>query len=82
MGIARNAARDREIFAVPLKGASMEDFGAQIQLMSIRIDAILRTQRHKVAVRPDPAYHQLCVSRIGCVAAFSLRFGQNIFTRA
>jgi hypothetical protein len=59
VGIPRKAARDREIFAAFLKGASIEALSAEYYLTPIRVDAILRAERHKIAVSPEPEYRQL-----------------------
>jgi Mor family transcriptional regulator len=59
MGVPRMAARNREIFLEFLNGASKDSFAVQYGLTMKRIEEVLRAERHKASVSPDPRYRQL-----------------------
>jgi hypothetical protein len=53
------------MFVAFLNGASKEHLAAQYDLTLERIEVILRTERHKAAVSPDPDYRQLRQPHLG-----------------
>jgi hypothetical protein len=56
LGRPRNEQRDLEILEAALAGTSLEFLAERFNLSFQRVQAIVTTQRHKVAVSPHPTY--------------------------
>lgn len=58
-GKARNGRRDLKILEAALAGASIPSLASLYNLTPQRIQVILTTQRHKIAVSPSPVYRSI-----------------------
>ena len=56
LGRPRNEERDLEILEAALAGTSLEQIAERFNLSFQRVQAIVTTQRHKVAVSPHATY--------------------------
>jgi hypothetical protein len=59
LGVEKTGTRNRSIFAAYIAGRAINELAKQYGLTDARIIAILSSERHRIAVSPDPVYCEL-----------------------
>ena len=59
LGVYKTGARNRSTFAAHAAGRTIDELANEYLLTRTRLAAILTSERHRIAVSPDPNYCDL-----------------------